>query len=78
MAACNILFGAVAEAILIRSVVFTPGFRADGELMAYIRHRFSQHLPITCQYPLYTCRRALTHRYGREKFEQKKHEGINK
>jgi hypothetical protein len=46
MAACNIPFGAVVEAILIRSVVFTPGFRADGGLMGHIRHRLNQQFPL--------------------------------
>jgi hypothetical protein len=76
MAACNIPFGAVVEVILIHSVVFTPGFRADGGLMAYIRHRLNQHISTTCQQLLHTRRRALRCRYGGEKFHHKKHKGI--
>jgi hypothetical protein len=49
MAAGNIPFGAVAEAILIHSVVFTPGSRVDGGLPACIRHRLNQCIPTTCQ-----------------------------
>jgi hypothetical protein len=56
----HIRFGAVAEAILIHSVVFTPGSRVDGGLPACIRHRLNQYIRTTCQYPLHT------RRYGRE------------
>jgi hypothetical protein len=47
MAACNIRLGVVAEAILIHSAVFTPGFRADGGLPACIRHRLKQYILTT-------------------------------
>jgi hypothetical protein len=49
MAVCHILFGAVAEVILIHFVAFTPGCRADGGLMAYIHHQFLQYIQITLQ-----------------------------